>query len=79
MGNRTFSAGDYITKIGKAAYPSIQTMRINYFVRGGAECTTGIAGGCRVDDLSSYRHATAEEIFGFLQMEAKAYSQYIYK
>ena len=79
MENRTFSVGDYITKIGKAAYPSIQTMRIEYFVRRGAECTTCIAGGCSVDDLSNYRHSTAEEIVDFLQKEAKAYSQLIYK
>lgn len=72
----TFTCGDYITYKGKAAYPSIQTLRINYFEgKNGADTTTAIAGGCRVENLDNYRAATAEEIEKFLEMENKAYSR----
>ena len=74
---RIFGHGEYITRLGKADYQSLQTLRINYFVGNGAECTTGIAGGCTVYDLREYRQATAEEIVSFLEMEAKAYKQLI--
>lgn len=71
-----FKKGDYITKSNKAAFPSIRTLRIEYFVgRNGAETTTAIAGGCTVRDLSQYREATDKEIASFKDMEKKAYDK----
>lgn len=71
----TFTAGDYITYKGKAAYPSIQTLRIDYIKGKGAETTTAIAGGCSVDNLANYRAATSEEIARFKEMEKRAYNK----
>lgn len=71
----TFKAGDYITCKGKAAYPSIQTLRIDYIKGIGAETTTAIAGGCSVSNLANYRAATSEEIARFKEMEKRSYNK----
>ena len=71
----TFTTGDYITYKGKAAYPSLQTLRIDYIHGRLAETTTAIAGGCSVDNLSNYRAATSEEIAMFEEMEKRAYNK----
>lgn len=68
--------GSYITKKTKAAYPSIQTLRIDYKIgKNGAMTTTGIAGSCTVENLDEYRNATTEEIINFLEMELNAYKR----
>lgn len=65
-----FCLGDYITCKEKVEHPSMQTLRIKYFVgNNGAETVTAITGGNTVTDLSKYRNATREEIISFLEME----------
>lgn len=68
----SFKQGDYITRTSKAYHPAMQTLKIDYFERGGAETTTAINSGCFVENLANYRLATASEIKKYNNMLMKA-------